>query len=120
MSHSMINRLPAADQAVVPLEKLTAYVLNPNHPVNRTQHGGKARVFAAVGYSPDQAYQLTHDILSHLPCAEAHPIPGVWGNQWRVRIPHVRTPTGHVVTLETRWILRDEVPYLVTAFVAPD
>ena len=38
------ERLPRADRAVVPREKLEGYLLNPEHEIGRH----KARVFAAT------------------------------------------------------------------------
>lgn len=61
-------RLPNGEQAIVPLEKLLDYCLNPDHP--RGQH--KARVFAAaLGITATEAYDLQQAILNAAATGEA-------------------------------------------------
>ena len=50
--------LPNAAHAVIPPEKLRDYLLNPDHPEN----GGKARVFAALGYTAANWEELAEDL----------------------------------------------------------
>ncbi len=50
--------IPGAQSAVIPLEKLTDYLLNLSHPVG----GPKARWFLALGYSPNRPEQLANDL----------------------------------------------------------
>lgn len=52
--------LPHGDHAIVPLEKLVEYCLNPEHP--RGRH--KARVFAAaLGITANEAEELQQALL---------------------------------------------------------
>lgn len=64
-----------------------------------------------MGYLPEDPERLSHDIQSNPAEASASPIAHVWGSQWRVRLDHVVTPSG---------ILRDNRPYLTTAYIATD
>ena len=53
-------KLPNADRAVIEIEKLRDYSLNPNHP--KGKH--KARVFlAALGLKADDAEALREKIM---------------------------------------------------------
>jgi len=53
-------RLPNSERAVVKIEKLRDYCLNPSHP--RGKH--KAQVFgSALGYTPDDAETLQEALL---------------------------------------------------------
>lgn len=61
-------KLPNADRAVVDIEKLRDYSLNPNHPEGKH----KARVFlAALGLKADDAESLRASILEAVLTAEA-------------------------------------------------
>ena len=53
-------RLPHADEAIVPVEKLRDYVLSRSHPVGRT----KAKFFASLGYTEGEWGRLEADIRS--------------------------------------------------------
>lgn len=53
-------KLPNGEHAIVPIEKLRDYCLNPAHRVG----GNKARVFESVlGLTSDHAEQLQHRLL---------------------------------------------------------
>jgi uncharacterized protein DUF6883 len=61
-------RLPNGDQAIVSIDKLLDYCLNPDHP--RGRH--KARVFAAVlGITATEAEQLRSTLLAAAVTGEA-------------------------------------------------
>ena len=61
-------RLPNGERAVVPIEKLLDYCLNPEHP--RGRH--KARVFAeALGITAANAEELRQALLAAAATAEA-------------------------------------------------
>jgi hypothetical protein len=49
-------KLPNAGIAIVQKEKITEYLLNPNHPDN----GGKAAFFKAGGYRREEWHALAH------------------------------------------------------------
>jgi hypothetical protein len=64
--------IPNADRAVVDLEKLTEYCLNPEHP--RGKH--KARVFrAACGFTAENAESIREQLLDAVANAEAQGAP---------------------------------------------
>jgi hypothetical protein len=55
-----MSKLPNGDRALVPIEKLTEYTLNPEHPGGRH----KARVFkAAPGLTLDDAAFLQQTVI---------------------------------------------------------
>lgn len=53
-------RLPSADEAVIPIEKLPDYLLSSQHPLGRF----KATFFASLGYTEDDYAQLEADLRS--------------------------------------------------------
>ena len=65
MADSM--KLPNGERAVVEIEKLRSYCLNPHHP--RGRH--KARVFASVGIRDGDAGELREALLRAALQAEA-------------------------------------------------
>lgn len=108
-------RLPNLEHAVIDIEKLRAYVLNPLHPEGRH----KARVFlAALGVSADDATWLAEQIRNQLPAREATPgIVDVHGMRFQVNVALSRE--GRVAYVRTAWIIRtgEDSPRLVTCFV---
>ena len=86
-------KLPNAEQAVVEIEKLRDYCLNPEH----RRGGHKARVFkASLGITQEHAEDLRKALLAaainHAATAEEHDEygrryvtlwqPGHWAGQW--------------------------------------
>ncbi len=108
-------RLPNAESAVVDLEKLRGYVLDPQHP--RGRH--KARVFAAaLGITTDDAEGLRDDILAaalnHDATTTAH---NGYGQRYVLDFPVERRPKRAVV--RTTWIVLDNegFPRLTSCYV---
>ena len=62
-------KLPGGDPAIVDLQTLTGYCLNPDHP--RGKH--KARVFATVGFTMENADELQTALLKAAATADAQP-----------------------------------------------
>jgi hypothetical protein len=60
-------KLPNSERAVVEIEKLRSYCLNPHHPRGRN----KARVFASVGIREGDARELMTVLLQAVREAEA-------------------------------------------------
>lgn len=54
-------KLPNAENAVVPEEKITRYLLDLEHEEGR----GKAKFFIGCGYKPEQWEILKEDLLWH-------------------------------------------------------
>lgn len=112
-------KLPNATHAVVDIEKLRDYSLNPNHPEGKH----KARVFlAALGFKADDAERLRALILEAILTTEAttqQPTP--YGQRFRVDF-HVKAEQGLVIavkTIRSTWIIRSEedFPRLTSCFI---
>lgn len=112
-------KLPNADRAVVDLEKLRDYSLNPNHP--KGKH--KARVFlAALGFKADDAESLREMIMEAILVSEAREQPPTFYGQRFVVDFHV---TGFdklvttTVTMRSAWIIRndEDFPRLTSCFI---
>lgn len=109
-------KLPNADRAIVDLDKLTDYCLNPDHP--RGRH--KARVFqSALGIGREDADALRIQILAAAATAEAHSEKSdEYGQRYVVEF-ELMGPNGPV-TVRTVWIIRvdEELPRLITCYVS--
>lgn len=108
------TRLPGADHAIVPKEKVCDYLLSMNHPIGRF----KAVFFRALGYTTGEWQRLQTDLLNLAQSGEA--VPGQkssYGQKWEVRGSLVG-PSGRRADVVTVWIvLQDETsPQLITAF----
>jgi hypothetical protein len=114
----MADRLPRADQAVVPREKLERYLLNPEHEVGRH----KARVFAsALGIRQrDWAYlrdQLQTAVVD-APISSVRETP--WGGLYELvlAIDGLNDQTRRVMSV---WLVAgQEPPRRVTAYVVDE
>lgn len=108
-------KLPNSDRAVVDLEKLRNYCLDPNHPRGRF----KARVFlAACGATAANAEDLQGALTNAAREFEAE--PGKWdayGRRYVIDF-HYRGPTG-IAPIRSVWIVRvsEDFPRLVTCYV---
>jgi len=114
----MADRLPRADQAVVPREKLERYLLNPEHEVGRH----KARVFASAlairqrdsAYLRDQLQTAVVDA----PISSVRETP--WGGLYELvlAINGLNDQTRRVMSV---WLVAgQEPPRLVTAYVVDE
>jgi filamentous hemagglutinin len=114
----MEDRLPRADQAIVPREKLERYLLNPEHAVGRH----KARVFAsALGIRQrDWEYlrgQLETAVVD-APVSSVRQTP--WGGLYELVLA-VDGLNGQTHRVMTVWLVAgEEPPRLVTAYVADE
>lgn len=108
-------RLPNGHQAIVAIEKLTDYCLNPHHP--RGRH--KARVFeAALGIRQVDAPQLRDLLLEAARNGEASVgLADASGQRFTIDFA-VRTAIG-ADTIRSHWIIRagETAPRLTTCFV---
>lgn len=109
-------KLPNAEQAQVPLEKLRDYSLSPQH--RRGEH--KARVFAsALGFTAADAATLREMILAAVLHAEAQSgSADEHGSRYTVDF-EARGLRGNTVTIRTAWIIDagNFVPRLVSCYV---
>lgn len=106
--------IPNADKAVIPHEKITAYLLNPLHPVG----GPKATWLLSLGYQPEAPQQLAADLLAIVGTSDDFTaLEDPFGVKYVVR-GSARTPSGRVVNLQTIWIQEHEMtrPRLVSAY----
>lgn len=108
-------RLPRGSSAIVDIDKLKGYCLNPEHP--RGKH--KARVFAsALGLTAAHAEVLRSALLEA--AASAHVRPAMadeFGERYVLEF-QMRGPTGTAVVVSTWIVLRGELwPKLTTCFV---
>jgi CRISPR/Cas system type I-B associated protein Csh2 (Cas7 group RAMP superfamily) len=112
-------KLPNADHAIVDLEKLRDYSLNPNHP--KGKH--KARVFlAALGLKADDADRLREMIMEAVLTSEARAEqPTSYGQRFVVDF-HVTGFDKFVmttITVRSAWIIRngEDYPRLTTCYI---
>jgi len=107
-------KLPNGDRAIIPIEKLTDYCLNPEHPDGKH----KARVFAsAMGITRQNAEEL-RDLVSraaiHGEVAQQAITP--FGQQFKV---DWAVPGYDDIILRTIWLVPSNQPHprLVSAFI---
>src|SRR5215470_6540063 len=107
-------KLPNGERARIPMEKLTAYCLNPDHPCGKD----KARVFAALlGIIRDRANELASLVRQAAMegdiTQEAMTVFGLY------YLVDCAIPTQGNAVLRTIWEIApgEEVPRLVSAFI---
>ena len=108
--------LPNIELAIIPAEKLRDYVLNERHRDIR----GKARLFAALGYSQTNWEELARDTREqHLSQDAVEIEPNDHGTRWQIDAP-LRGPAGEA-RIRTGWIVRhdEDFPRLTTVYPAP-
>jgi hypothetical protein len=107
-------KLPQGERAIVPVEKLTGYCLNPNHDSGKH----KARVFAsALGITAANAEVLRALILTAAIEGEVvQQANTAFGRQFKV---DWQVPDTDGVVLRTIWKLPSELatPQLISAFI---
>lgn len=106
--------MPNAEDAYIPQEKLTDYLLSETHAVGKF----KAGFFRAHGYNEDNLNLLEQDLLSVPRYNEMYEqITSPYGTKYAVK-GVLETPRGTTVTVNTVWIVEppDERPRFVTAY----
>ncbi len=107
--------LPNANQACIPREKLTDYVLNPMHPVGKH----KAKVFFSVlNLTADDAEALEKVILRAVLHAEAKPTRfDEYGQRFEVEVTFERNERNVVIL--TAWIIETgtDIPRLTSCYI---
>jgi hypothetical protein len=107
-------RLPDAEKAYVPQEKLTAYLLSETHPVGRF----KAVVFRAVGFDDSNVDLLEQALLDVVQSCEVVKTEGTpYGTKYVVD-GTLATPSGNPLPIRTVWFIEQEgaAPRFVTAY----
>ena len=107
-------KLPNSDNAYVPDEKITAYLLNNEHPKGQ----GKAKFFIRFGFSMAQWKQLADALLTHAQMydiikTERTPFGTRYVIEGELQTPIDRKPQVRVV-----WFIENDrtQPRLVTAY----
>src|SRR2546422_5795243 len=97
-------KLPRADDAVVPQNKVENYLLNLAHPIG----GGKARFFLRFGFRREEWNALAEAFLKHAqtnPVADS--ISDSEGVTYLVEGP-LETPSGQAPRVRTVWLIDTE------------
>ena len=107
--------LPHRDQAVVPLQKVSGYLLNEDHPEGR----GKATFFRRLGFRFDEPHVLRLALLRLAQDLKVTESSVHYGLKY-VGVGMLDCPNGRRVRVQTVWMLRggQPPPYLVTAYPA--
>jgi hypothetical protein len=106
--------LPNRDQAHVPREKLTGYLLSETHPVGKA----KAKFFRNLGFDETQVDRLEQELLLIARSQEVDEVePTPHEVKHGVNGP-VHAPGGTAATIRTVWIIEtaDPRPRFVTAY----
>jgi uncharacterized protein DUF6883 len=107
-------KMPGGDAAIVDRRKLTGYCLNAEHP--RGKH--KARVFAALGFSAENADELRAALLKAAASDDAQPATAdQFGDRYVLEF-EIEGPEGKGIVRST-WIVRrgERAPRLTSCFV---
>ena len=110
-------KLPQAEQAVVPQDKIEHYLLNPGHPIGAS----KAGFFHRFGFSREQWRLLADALRQH---ARANPVANAVadpdGTTYLVEGP-LETPSGRRPRLRTVWLVETGqlAPRFITAYPLP-
>ena len=107
-------KMPGGDAAIVDLRKLTGYCLNPEHP--RGKH--KARVFAPLGFTAENADELRAALLKAAASTEAQAAASdQFGDRYVLEF-EVEGSQGKGIVRST-WIVRrgERAPRLTSCFV---
>lgn len=106
-------RLPNPERAVVPREKVEAYLLSPVHPVGRH----KAAFFGSLGYTQAD-WQTLSDAITGLVIGDVARVQETnFGTKYEV--PGTITgPNGRAAAIVTAWIVlsSEDFPRFITAY----
>jgi hypothetical protein len=108
-------KLPYADRAVVPLPKITGYLLNEAHPQGRA----KAAFFRRLGFRREQPELLRRALLQLARTSDMTETTFEFGRKY-AGVGMLNAPNGQRVRLLTVWVLRADQPppVLLTAYPA--
>jgi hypothetical protein len=110
-------KMPHAEDAVVPQNKIENYLLNAGHPIG----GSKAGFFLRFGFSREQWNLLADALRQH---ARANPVANsvadADGTTYLVEGP-LQTPSGRSPRLRTVWLVEKGklAPRFITAYPLP-
>ena len=107
-------KLPYAKRAIVPMRKLTEYLLSETH--GKGKH--KARLFAKIGYDKDNVLELKECLLRIGHTEKVKQIKKtLYGKNYLIE-GKMTAPIGQLVTIKTVWFIRfgTKHPRLITAY----
>lgn len=107
-------RLPNADRAVIPHEKLYGYLLSEAHPIGRF----KASFFAGLGYKSETWQRFSEDLrVQHLSQDARLVASTPFGQKYEIRAI-LKGPLGGPTMVVSAWFVRTgtDVPRFVTAY----
>ena len=107
-------KIPGGEAAIVDRQKLTGYCLNPEHP--RGKH--KARVFATLGFTAENADELRTALLRAAASTDAQPTASdEFGDRYVIEF-EIKGPRAKGIITST-WIVRrgESAPRLTSCFV---
>lgn len=107
-------KLPNADRAVIPREKLYGYILSSAHPVGRF----KARFFAKLGFRSDTWQRFEAELRTqHLSQEASLAETNEFGRKYEIRA-NLKGPLGHPQMVVSVWFIPadEDTPRFVTAY----
>lgn len=107
-------KLPNAELALIPAEKVTDYPLNLDHK----RGGSKAALLLAVGYSRADWQRFADDLRrDHLGADVTLARTTDYGVRYEIRAP-LRTPSGRLLAIRSVWQIDTgtTAPRLITLF----
>lgn len=101
------------DQSVVPLSKITDYLLSDTHPIGR----GKAAFFRGCGFSVDQPGVMMGALKEHAKTHSAYSKPSPYGLKYIVE-GSMGTPARGPIMMCSIWMIEagSTIPAFVTAY----
>lgn len=105
--------IPNAQNARVALEKITEYLLVPDHPANH----GKAEFFFRFGFDREAPEIMRASLLRHAREGEVDEVSATpFGTEYALEGP-LRTPDGRDPLVRTVWLWRtEERIHLITVY----
>ena len=107
-------RLPNAERATVPADKILLYLLSMRHPGGRY----KAACFLRFGFTPDAWEVMTEALRQHAIGNEVSTVRDTpYGMKYTIE-GSLQTPDGRNPVMRTVWFVEggEEVPRFVTAY----
>jgi hypothetical protein len=107
-------KIPNADKAVIAVEKLQIYLLNPEH----RRGGSKAKLLISLGYSATDSQRLEADLRAqHLTADVAEESDSDYGKSYVIVAP-LNTPSGRSVVFRSVWQIDTgtDYPRLITMY----
>ena len=107
-------KLPNAEKAGIPPEKITDYLLSSTHRAGR----GKAKYFSNFGFRRDAWETLRTALLNHAVDNEVSKSEeSFFGKRYIIEGP-LKTPDGRKPTIRTVWFVEkgEDIPRFVTAY----